>query len=84
MTCRTKTEKNCKLPFIYKGITYEKCPVDPIDPNETWCSTKTDSNGVHISGNGHFGFCSSECDLCNDRHLNGKSINFGNHLEMLQ
>ena len=57
----TKSEKNCKLPFIYKGMTYEKCPVDPIDPKETWCSINIDSNGIHVNGRKNYEFCSDNC-----------------------
>ena len=26
-----------------------------------WCSTKVDDNGVHISGQGKWGYCGQEC-----------------------
>jgi len=26
-----------------------------------WCSTKVDSTGTHINGEGNYGFCSSTC-----------------------
>ena len=61
MTCQTKKKKNCKLPFIFKGITYKKCPVDPIDPKETWCSINIDSNGIHVNGRKNYEFCSDNC-----------------------
>ena len=51
----------CQLPFIYKGTTYFGCPVDLVDDTKTWCSTKIDDKGVHVSGQGEYGFCSSTC-----------------------
>ena len=60
--CKTKDGKNCEFPFTYLGVTYiSGCPVDPIDPKETWCSTKTDSNGNHVNGVGSYGFCMDDC-----------------------
>jgi len=29
---------------------------------QTWCSTKVDSNGVHVNGEGKYGFCSPDCN----------------------
>ena len=43
--------------------------MDPIDPNETWCSIKTDSAGVHVNGIGNYGFCSNDCNQCKDSQL---------------
>ena len=51
----------CQLPFIFQGTTYFGCPVDLVDNTKTWCSTKIDENGVHVSGQGAYGFCSSTC-----------------------
>ena len=31
------------------------------DDNRPWCSTKVDDNGVHISGQGKWGYCDPEC-----------------------
>ena len=59
--CRTKDGKKCKLPFIYQGTKYEACPQDPDDPNETWCSTRTNRKGEHVGGGGHYGFCGDNC-----------------------
>jgi len=28
---------------------------------QKWCSTKVDSSGVHVNGEGKYGFCSSSC-----------------------
>merc|ERR1711874_892019 len=29
---------------------------------QKWCSTKVDSSGVHVNGEGKYGFCSSDCN----------------------
>ena len=51
----------CIFPFKWSGKTYNSCPVDPDDSNETWCSTKTDSDGNHITGQGLWGQCGPKC-----------------------
>ena len=62
-TCTTKDGKKCQFPFIYLGEKYESCPQDPEDPNENWCSTRTDADGEHVGGGGHYGFCGDSCPL---------------------
>ena len=62
-TCTTKDGKKCQFPFIYQGEKYEACPPDPEDPNENWCSTRTDADGEHVGGGGHYGFCGDSCPL---------------------
>jgi len=47
----------CVFPFRYGGKTYTGCT--KAGHNALWCSTKTDSNGNHISGN--WGNCNSDC-----------------------
>lgn len=51
------TKLPCVFPFTYKGVTYNHCT--NIDHSEKleWCSTKTDANGVHVSGGGYWGVC---------------------------
>ncbi len=51
----------CQIPFVFKGIQYWGCPVDLVDASETWCSTKVDDKGNHITGIDAYGFCSSSC-----------------------
>merc|ERR1712008_505036 len=51
----------CIFPFKWNGKNYNSCPVDSDDTNETWCSTKTDSNGNHITGQGLWGHCGPKC-----------------------
>lgn len=64
-TCKTvsgpSANKPCVFPFKWGGRTYNRCPIDPDDRSETWCSTKTDSNGNHITGQGLWGHCGSNC-----------------------
>jgi len=61
--CTTKDGKKCQFPFIYQGEKYEACPEDPEDPNETWCSTRTNRDGEHVGGGGHYGFCGDNCAI---------------------
>lgn len=51
----------CVFPFIYKGRQYGGCPIDPDDRTKRWCSTRVDSNGVHVGGQGQYGHCGSGC-----------------------
>merc|ERR1712072_1647756 len=45
----------CKFPFSYRGMTYNSCTME--GESRHWCSTKTDSNGDHVTGN--WGYCNS-------------------------
>ena len=51
----------CVFPFTFKNFTYNGCPTDPNDESKRWCSTKTDENGVHITGGGNWGHCTPGC-----------------------
>ena len=47
--CVTTSGKFCRFPFNFSGRTYSECIT--LGNNETsWCSTKTDEFGNHISG----------------------------------
>ena len=63
--CRTKSgpspNQPCIFPFTWNGKTYNGCPIDPEDSSQRWCSTKVDSNGKHIIGQGNWGHCNSNC-----------------------
>jgi len=63
--CQTKSgpspNQPCIFPFTWNGKTYNGCPIDPEDSSERWCSTKVDSNGNHITGQGNWGHCNSKC-----------------------
>merc|ERR1719357_1824510 len=50
----------CVFPFKFNKKTYNGCTFDDSD-GKYWCSTQTDSNGVHIGGQGLWGHCSPLC-----------------------
>ncbi len=52
---------DCVFPFNYKGRQYNGCPVDPDDSSKRWCSTKVDSDGNHVGGQGQYGHCGRGC-----------------------
>ena len=54
-----KVGAKCVFPFKYHGTMYKECTM--INDNQPWCSTKTDSQYNHVSGQGEWGHCSSEC-----------------------
>ena len=60
----------CQLPFIFQNITYYGCPVDLVYDSKTWCSTKIDDKGVHVSGQNAYGYCSSTCP----KHVENQAI----------
>ena len=47
---------NCVFPFIYGNRIHDRCT--SIDGDAPWCSTQVDSNGVHVSGQGAWEYCS--------------------------
>ena len=51
----TKRCRECVFPFTYENITHTACT--PYE-DAHWCSTKTDENGVHLSG--HWGYCNMD------------------------
>ena len=59
----------CIFPFKYEGNSYNFCPIDPVDPNKHWCSTKVDSSGQHVAGSGEYGTCGSDCPVEGDWYL---------------
>ena len=56
-------DKQCVFPFIFSGVTYYECTLAGNQQGETqeWCSTLTDSNGLHVGGEGNWGWCPSDC-----------------------
>merc|ERR1712226_1512868 len=57
MESGSKTMKECKFPFIFKGQTFESC-TDYKDPDgKLWCSTLLDAEGKHVGGKGYWGYC---------------------------
>jgi hypothetical protein len=55
--------QQCVFPFTFRGQTFNQCTLVGNNPGETepWCSTAVNANGVHISGQGNWGFCSAGC-----------------------
>ena len=62
--------KLCIFPFVYNGITYTTCA---LENDGYWCSTKVDSNGVHIGNQGNWGTCASDCNPGSPRNQGSKS-----------
>ena len=63
--------KRCVFPFTHQGKTYFGCPIDPEQPSKTWCSTKVDSSGKHVTGEDEYGFCSRSCPSHHRRYTDG-------------
>ena len=53
--------KQCVFPFTFQGTTYTSCTTDGDDDGKLWCSTLVDNRGIHVSGQGQFGFCDTSC-----------------------
>ena len=55
----------CVFPFRFgrKGIIFHGCTTKGNSPRDKkpWCSTKVDFRGVHINGQGYWGYCSHDC-----------------------
>ena len=70
-TCLTvgggKVGVKCVFPFTFLGRTYHGCTttvVSNIFPmGSLWCSTRTDSRGLHLSKQNEWGHCNSECPV---------------------
>merc|ERR1711970_25379 len=57
VNCTTKDDTPCQFPFIIGSKTYDSCTLD-LD-SASWCSTKVDGGGNHISG--YWGYCTDSC-----------------------
>jgi len=55
-----KVGAQCVFPFKFGDKIYNGCTFDDAD-GKYWCSTRTDSNGVHMGGQGLWGHCSPIC-----------------------
>merc|ERR1712117_310137 len=56
--------QSCVFPFTYGGTTFSGCAewvYGGERQGKLWCSTKVDSTGTHVNGEGNYGFCSSTC-----------------------
>ena len=59
------TGSACVFPFTFNSVTYVSCAewvYGGSNQGQTWCSTKVDTSGVHVNGEGNYGFCSSDCN----------------------
>merc|ERR1712154_246253 len=60
--------KPCVFPFTFAGTEHTSCAeweFGGAAQGEFWCSTKVDSEGNHVDGEGEYGFCSPECSPIN-------------------
>jgi len=53
----------CVFPFSFNGNTYQGCTPWKYGTlkGKPWCSTRTDGQGNHLNGGGHYGFCGPSC-----------------------
>merc|ERR550534_3339027 len=72
-TCTTvsgpDTASQCVFPFTFGGVTHQSCAdwiYGGVNAGSKWCSTKVDVDGVHVNGEGNYGFCGAACDLSVD------------------
>jgi len=62
----------CVFPFSWGGKTYRGCTpwtYGGTFQGRGWCSTKTNEEGLHVNGEGNYGFCSSDCPLATDSDI---------------
>lgn len=50
----------CIFPFTYAGVVHNACTL--AADTQPWCSTKVDSSGVHIGGEGNWGYCEDKTE----------------------
>ena len=83
-TCVTVSGPNpgkpCVFPFRYQNKVYTGCDTDPDDSTKTWCSTKTDKNGRHVTGQNEYGHCGINCPR---QPISTNSAPFGNFFVVL-
>jgi len=59
------TGSACIFPFTFNGVTYVSCAEWVYGgefQGQKWCSTKVDSSGVHVNGEGKYGICGTDCN----------------------
>jgi hypothetical protein len=62
----TNTTKKCFFPFgEHEGDINNGCIADdkPDFIGKFWCSTKVDSDNIHISGYDYWGHCGQNCSI---------------------
>ena len=60
--CRGDNGKKCVFPFTFRNKKFSGCTREFDDSDTAWCSTKT-ADGVHVAGEGEWGYCQSSCPL---------------------
>merc|ERR1712106_393056 len=72
-TCSTvsgpDTGSQYAFPFTFSGTIYQSCTewtYGGENAGSKWCSTKVDAEGVHVNGEGNYGFCGADCNLSVD------------------
>ena len=55
----------CQIPFVYKGISRDGCITEADPDGKAWCSTRLDSDGVHVANGKHWAHCSQQCPMAN-------------------
>ena len=53
----------CVFPFVFRNKTYHSCSYANAKDALPWCSIRVDKDENHISGQGLWGHCSSECPI---------------------
>ncbi|CAL4061469.1 unnamed protein product, partial [Meganyctiphanes norvegica] len=48
---------NCVFPFIYNGVSHNKCITENDPEGKLWCSTKTDEQNRHVKGGNFWEHC---------------------------
>ena len=59
--CVTVDNRTCIFPFNYQNQTYAGCTGEGVPDGILWCSTKVNSEGDHIAGQGEWGHCAADC-----------------------
>ena len=65
----------CVFPFLYKNKKHTSCTLVDADDGIPWCSTLTDSDGVHVGGQGKWGHCPDSCEADVDVNVVGSASN---------
>merc|ERR1711862_814710 len=54
---------SCVFPFIYNGVSYNKCTLVDADirHDQPWCATQVDGRGGYIAS--HWGNCGPQCSV---------------------
>ena len=53
--------QDCQFPFIFSGVSRTGCITESDPAGRPWCSTRVDTDGVHVAGGDHWAHCSPDC-----------------------